>query len=86
MDEYLNTNRAIVLNMSAHLIDNLVTLLGEDGIVIEPIDLQLNGEPMGEILPSQLAAQLRQMANEIKPMKFEASREDHTDDGEHDDD
>jgi hypothetical protein len=86
IDEYQKTHRAIVLNMSAHLIENLVTLLGEDGIEIEPIDMKQNGEPIGAISPSQLAAQLREMADELKPMRFESAREDNTDDGEGDDD
>ncbi len=86
MSDFLDLNKSIILHMAASLIENLLSLLEEEGTEIAPLEMAINGQKTGDIDPRTLAEEVRKIAASFKPIKMETtSRDSRTDADEGDD-
>jgi hypothetical protein len=76
MSDFLNVNKAILLQSSAQLIENLLTVLEELDVEIGPVEMQINGTAIGRMAPKQMAEELRKIGASFKPIVMETTRRD----------
>lgn len=76
--EQKKLNKAIVLSLAANLLDQLVQVLDDQGFDIEPMDVAMDGVPMGTMTNAQITAQLRQISKEFCPIDVRTEKKDNT--------
>jgi hypothetical protein len=72
----VKAHKAIILVMAANLIDGLVQILDEDGTELEPLELKINGEIVGQMTASDLSKRVREISNEFKALNVTTSVQD----------
>jgi orotate phosphoribosyltransferase-like protein len=70
--------KAIVTNVAANLIDQLVLIMDDQGIDIDPIEINIEGIPAATMTTKQITAQLRQISNEFRPISVTTTSQDNT--------
>lgn len=70
--------KAIITSMAAGLIEQLVQILDEQGIEIEPMNVAIQGVPTATITTAQISEQLRQISGEFRPITVKTISQDNT--------
>lgn len=70
------TFNAIVVRMAADMIEQMVQILDNESIEIEPIEVKIEGESIGHMSVQDLAGKLREISSLFRPITMTTTRQE----------